>query len=75
MKSPTTLPATYDAYVIDRSTGTIRARAQFVNSDGLFTPGMFARVQVPVVCAAEGDPVPLILDRLDRLRGQRRRRR
>jgi uncharacterized protein (DUF58 family) len=36
---------------------------------------IFARVQVPVVCAAEGDPVPLILDRLDRLRGQRRRRR
>ena len=33
--------------VIDRSTGTIRARAQFVNSDDLFTPGMFARVQVP----------------------------
>jgi RND family efflux transporter MFP subunit len=32
---------------IDRSTGTIRGRAQFVNSDGLFTPGMFARVQVP----------------------------
>jgi RND family efflux transporter MFP subunit len=33
--------------VIDRSSGTIRGRAQFVNSDGLFTPGMFARVQVP----------------------------
>jgi multidrug efflux system membrane fusion protein len=33
--------------VIDRSTGTIRGRAQFVNSDRLFTPGMFARVQVP----------------------------
>jgi multidrug efflux system membrane fusion protein len=33
--------------VIDRSTGTIRGRAQFVNSDGLFTPGMFGRVQVP----------------------------
>jgi RND family efflux transporter MFP subunit len=33
--------------VIDRSTGTIRGRAQFSNSDGLFTPGMFARVQVP----------------------------
>jgi membrane fusion protein, multidrug efflux system len=33
--------------VIDRSTGTIRGRAQFANSDGLFTPGMFARVQVP----------------------------
>jgi RND family efflux transporter MFP subunit len=33
--------------VIDRSTGTIRARAVFANADGLFTPGMFARVQVP----------------------------
>ncbi len=33
--------------VIDRATGTIRARAQFSNTDGLFTPGMFARVQVP----------------------------
>jgi multidrug efflux system membrane fusion protein len=33
--------------VIDRGTGTIRGRAQFANADGLFTPGMFARVQVP----------------------------
>jgi RND family efflux transporter MFP subunit len=33
--------------VIERSTGTIRGRAQFANSDGLFTPGMFARVQIP----------------------------
>jgi membrane fusion protein, multidrug efflux system len=33
--------------VVDRSTGTIRGRAQFSNADGLFTPGMFARVQVP----------------------------
>jgi len=33
--------------VIDRSSGTIRGRGQFANSDGLFTPGMFARVQVP----------------------------
>jgi RND family efflux transporter MFP subunit len=33
--------------VIDRSTGTIRGRAQFPNPGGLFTPGMFARVQVP----------------------------
>jgi membrane fusion protein, multidrug efflux system len=33
--------------VIDRSTGTIRGRAQFANSDRLFTPGLFARVQVP----------------------------
>jgi RND family efflux transporter MFP subunit len=33
--------------VIDRSSGTIRGRAQFANPDGLFTPGMFARVRVP----------------------------
>jgi len=33
--------------VVDRSTGTIRGRAQFGNADRLFTPGMFARVQVP----------------------------
>jgi multidrug efflux system membrane fusion protein len=32
---------------IDRSTGTIRGRAQFGNPDGLFTPGMFANIQVP----------------------------
>jgi len=33
--------------VIERTTGTIRGRAQFHNADGLFTPGLFARVQVP----------------------------
>src|SRR5215475_2342736 len=33
--------------VIDRSTGTIRGRAQFSNPSGLFTPGMFGRVRVP----------------------------
>ena len=33
--------------VISTSTGTIRSRAVFDNSNGLFTPGMFARVQVP----------------------------
>jgi RND family efflux transporter MFP subunit len=32
--------------VIDRSSGTIRGRGQFSNPDGLYTPGMFARVQV-----------------------------
>jgi len=31
---------------IDRSTGTIRARAVFSNPKGQFTPGMFARVQM-----------------------------
>jgi RND family efflux transporter MFP subunit len=33
--------------VIDRATGTIRGRAQFSNADRLFTPGLFARVQIP----------------------------
>ncbi|MFZ5693684.1 MAG: efflux RND transporter periplasmic adaptor subunit [Pseudomonadota bacterium] len=33
--------------VIDRLTGTIRGRAVFANANGIFTPGMFARVQVP----------------------------
>jgi multidrug efflux system membrane fusion protein len=32
---------------IDRATGTIRGRAVLSNAEGLFTPGMFARVQVP----------------------------
>jgi RND family efflux transporter MFP subunit len=31
---------------IERSSGTIRARAEFANPNGTFTPGMFARVQV-----------------------------
>ncbi|MBI3436406.1 MAG: efflux RND transporter periplasmic adaptor subunit [Proteobacteria bacterium] len=33
--------------VIDRSSGTIRGRAVFANSNRLFTPGMFARIRVP----------------------------
>jgi multidrug efflux system membrane fusion protein len=33
--------------VIDRSSGTIRGRAQFSNPKGVFTPGMFGRVRVP----------------------------
>jgi RND family efflux transporter MFP subunit len=32
--------------VIDRLSGTIRGRAQFPNPDGVFTPGMFGRIQV-----------------------------
>ena len=32
---------------IDRSSGTIRGRAVFANSGGLFTPGMFGRIRVP----------------------------
>jgi len=33
--------------VIDPSTGTIRGRALFSNPNGIFTPGMFARIRVP----------------------------
>jgi RND family efflux transporter MFP subunit len=33
--------------VIDTSSGTIRGRAVFANPDGVFTPGMFARVRAP----------------------------
>jgi membrane fusion protein, multidrug efflux system len=33
--------------VIDKSSGTIRGRAVFANRNGLLTPGMFARVQIP----------------------------
>jgi RND family efflux transporter MFP subunit len=33
--------------VIDRASGTIRGRAVFSNNQGLFTPGMFARIRVP----------------------------
>jgi RND family efflux transporter MFP subunit len=33
--------------VIDRSTGTMRIRAAFANSDDVFTPGMFARIKIP----------------------------
>jgi RND family efflux transporter MFP subunit len=32
---------------IDRASGTIRGRAQFSNPNGMFTPGMFARIRVP----------------------------
>jgi RND family efflux transporter MFP subunit len=31
---------------IDRSSGTIRGRAQFKNPDGKLTPGMFGRIQI-----------------------------
>jgi RND family efflux transporter MFP subunit len=33
--------------VIDKTSGTIRARAVFSNPKDMFTPGMFARVRVP----------------------------
>ncbi len=44
--------------VIDRSTGTIRGRAVFPNADGVFTPGMFARVRVPASPPYEALLVP-----------------
>ena len=44
--------------VIDRASGTIRGRAQLSNADGLFTPGMFARVQVPASAPYEALMVP-----------------
>ncbi|HVZ53901.1 MAG TPA: efflux RND transporter periplasmic adaptor subunit [Pseudolabrys sp.] len=44
--------------VIDTQTGTIRARAVFANSDGLFTPGMFARVRVAASTPHEALLVP-----------------
>lgn len=33
--------------VIEKATGTIRGRAVFANKANVFTPGMFARIQVP----------------------------
>ncbi|HEU5019024.1 MAG TPA: efflux RND transporter periplasmic adaptor subunit [Pseudolabrys sp.] len=44
--------------VIDRSTGTIRGRAVFQNPNGIFTPGMFARVRVPASSPYEALLVP-----------------
>lgn len=44
--------------VIERATGTIRGRAVFRNLDGLFTPGMFARLQVPGSAPFEALLVP-----------------
>lgn len=44
--------------VIDRSSGTIRGRAVMPNPAGLFTPGMFARAQVPASAPYEALLVP-----------------
>lgn len=33
--------------VIDRSSGTMRLRAEFQNADGKLTPGMFGRIRLP----------------------------
>ena len=43
---------------IDRSSGTIRARAEFANPNGTFTPGMFGRVQVAAAPPREALLVP-----------------
>ncbi len=44
--------------VIDRTSGTIRGRAVFANPNGVFTPGMFARVRVPATSPYEALLVP-----------------
>lgn len=43
---------------IDRSTGTIRGRAEFKNADGRLTPGMFGRIRVTTSKPAERLLVP-----------------
>lgn len=43
---------------IDRSSGTIRGRAEFRNTDGRLTPGMFGRVELTVAPPAEALLVP-----------------
>jgi RND family efflux transporter MFP subunit len=43
---------------IDRSSGTIRGRAEFANPDGTFTPGMFGRIQVAAGPPGEALLVP-----------------
>ena len=43
---------------IDRSSGTIRGRAEFKNADGRLTPGMFGRIRVATSKPAEALLVP-----------------
>lgn len=43
---------------IDRATGTIRGRAVFNNPNGVLTPGMFGRVQVPASAPYQATLVP-----------------
>ena len=43
---------------IDRSSGTIRGRAQFTNADGRLTPGMFGRIQIATSAPVEAMLVP-----------------
>lgn len=44
--------------VIDRSSGTIRGRAEFANADGKLTPGMFGRIRISASPPAEALLVP-----------------
>lgn len=44
--------------VIDRSSGTIRGRAEFKNPDGKLTPGMFGRIQITTSAPAVALLVP-----------------
>jgi len=44
--------------VIDRSSGTIRGRAEFANADGKLTPGMFGRIRIAASAPAEALLVP-----------------
>ncbi len=44
--------------VIDRSSGTIRLRAEFSNADSKLTPGMFGRIKVPNSAPATALLVP-----------------
>jgi RND family efflux transporter MFP subunit len=43
---------------IDRSSGTIRGRAEFKNADGKLTPGMFGRIRIATSAPAEALLVP-----------------
>ena len=53
---------------IDRASGTIRGRAVIANPDALFTPGMFARVQVPASPPYEALLVPDVAIGSDQVR-------
>jgi RND family efflux transporter MFP subunit len=44
--------------VIDRSSGTIRARAEFSNPAGRLTPGMFGRIRISATPPAQALLVP-----------------
>lgn len=54
---------------LNASTGTLEFRAELANPDGIFKPGQFARVQIPVADQAEA----LLVDRKAVLTNQDRR--